>query len=80
MQVEPFYQEALRIIQSGPWDANSFGVVSVHVTNEGGRLEAHIDLNSDSPIQFEIDCYYWRGSTLNLATGGVVKWVFQALD
>lgn len=80
MQVEPFYQEAMRIIQSGPWDADSFGVVSVYVTNEGGRLEAHIDLKSETPIQFEIDCYYWQGSTLNLNTRGVVKWVFQALD
>lgn len=80
MQVEPFYQEALRVIQSGPWDPDSFGVVTLYITNESGRLEAHIDLMSDNPIQFEIDCYYWHGSTLNLNTRGVVKWVFQALD
>jgi hypothetical protein len=80
MQVEPFYQEALRVIQSGPWDPNSFGVVQVYVTDEGGRLEANVNLMSDNPIQFEIDCYYWLGSMLYLKTRGVVKWVFKALD
>lgn len=80
MHVEPFYQEALRIIQSGPWNPDSFGVITLYITNEGGKLEAHIDLMSDNPIQFEIDCYYWIGSTLHLNTRGVVRWVFQALD
>lgn len=79
MQVEPFYQEALKVIQSGPWEASSFGAVNVYVTNEG-RLEAHIDSKSGAPIQFEIDGYYWRGATLHFNTRGVVKWVFQALD
>jgi hypothetical protein len=80
MQVEPFYQEALRVIQSGPWDAASFGIVTLYLTNEEGQLEANIDLMSENPIQFEIDYYYWQGSNLYLNTRGVVKWVFQALD
>lgn len=80
MQVEPFYQEALRVIQAGPWDAASFGIITLYLTSEGGKLEASIDLMSDNPIQFEIDCYYWQGSNLYLNTRGVVKWVFQALD
>ena len=80
MKVESFYQEALRVLQAGPWCSESFGVVAVHITNNEGKLEASIDLMSDTPIQFEIDCYYWIGATLHLNTRGVVKWVFQALD
>jgi hypothetical protein len=80
MQVAPFQQDALRVLQSGPWDPTTFGVVSVRVTNEGDRLEAHIGLVTDTPIQFEIDCYEWRGSMLYLSTRGSLKWVFKALD
>jgi len=80
MQITPFHQDALRVLQSGPWDPTTFGVVSVYVTEEGSHLEAHIDLMTENPIQFEIDCYEWRGTMLYLSTRGVMKWVFKALD
>jgi hypothetical protein len=80
MQVEPFYYEAMRVIQSGPWDPVTFGTVSVQVTVDAGKLEASIDLMTETSIQFEIDCYHWLGSRLYLTSRGATKWVFEALN
>lgn len=80
MQVIPFTKESFRVIQSGPWDPKTFGVVAVQVDRVGDRLEALIDLDTEIPIQFEIDCYEWHGITLFLRTRGVIKWIFQALN
>lgn len=80
MQVAPFYYEALKVIQSGPWDPSTFGVVSIHTEKIDEGLKVYIDLHSDNPIEFEIDCYHWLGSRLYLTIRGATKWVFEALD
>jgi hypothetical protein len=80
MQVTPFYYEALKVIQSGPWDPSTFGVVSIHTEKRDERMKVFINLYSDTPIEFEIDCYHWIGSRLYLTTRGVTKWVFEALN
>lgn len=80
MQVAPFYSEAMRVIQSGPWDSTTFGIVSVQVTTTKGRLEVYVDLTTENPIQFEIDCYHWLGARLYLTSRGTTKWVFEALS
>jgi hypothetical protein len=80
MQLAPFHQDALRVLQSGYWDPTTLGVVSIRITDEGDYLEAHIDSIRSSPIEFEIDCYEWRGSVLYLSTRGVMRWIFKALD
>jgi hypothetical protein len=80
MQVDPFYSKTMRVLQSGPWDPATFGVVSVRVTTDEGKLEVIIDLPGGTPVQFEIDCYHWLGSLLYLTSRGSTKWVFEALS
>ena len=80
MQVAPLYCEAMRVIQSSPWDPRTFGSVSVQITSDAGRLEVAINLMAETPIQFEIDCYHRLGSRLYLTSRGTTKRVFEALS
>lgn len=72
-------KSTFRVIEAGPWDAKTFGVVDVEVTLGDDGLEARIQERGGAPIEFTIDDYQWLGDVVVFRTNAARKWIFQAL-
>jgi len=71
---------AFRVISAGPWDAETFGVVDVEVTQADKGLKVRFqERTGGAPIEFTADTYERRGLLVFLRTNAVTKWVLQAL-
>ena len=79
-EVTVFSGLSFKLLESGPWDPNSFGLVDITITKAETKLEVLIDLSTEVPIQFEIDSYLWTGSKLLLRTNDRVRWILQATN
>ena len=79
-ETKVFSGHSFKLIQSGPWQPESFGVVDVEIVRTENKLEVFIDSHTEVPIQFEIDSYLWTGSRLLLKTKAVVRWILQATN
>jgi hypothetical protein len=79
-EVTVFSGYSFKLLESGPWDPNSFGLVDITITKAETKLEVLIDLNTEVPIQFEIDSYLWTGSKLLLRTKNRIRWVLKATN
>lgn len=83
MQIEEvmvFSGYSFKLLQSGPWDPSSFGLVDITITKAETKLEVFIDSHTEVPIQFEINSYLWTGSRLLLRTKDKVRWVLKATN
>ena len=79
-ETKVFSGHSFKLIQSGQWQPESFGVVDVEIVKTENKLEVFIDSNTEVPIQFEIDSYLWTGKQLLLRTKDKVRWILQATN
>lgn len=76
----PRSKSLFHVIQSGPWDPATFGVVEVEVRESQDGLEAVIDSRTEPQIRFRIDAYELKGDVLFLRTNAARRWIFRALN
>jgi hypothetical protein len=79
-EVTIFSGYSFKLLEAGPWDPNSFGLVDINIIKDEDKLEVLIDFQSEVPIQFEIDSYLWTGTKLLLRTKDKIRWVLKATN
>jgi len=72
---------AFRVISAGPWDAETFDVVDVEVSQARTGLKVRFqERTGGPPIEFSAEACERRGILVFLRTNAVTKWVLEALS